>query len=312
MSRIRRTCPRRSGATVASLALALLVLGLGAPAYAAKPADPGGGKPTTTASTAPARAQSAPAKVKSAVAPGHTKAVTGSAKAAPARAKAPRHAAGNASTTGSVTSPQPRSKADDNGVGANRPGPYDSTRNGAPSQNGKGDDKGAKATGRPCAGCVGKADNKNPRGQLPGGSDHNAGYECDRNQGVGKTNPAHTGCRPVTPPTECVDDRSTDIDECNPVTPPPGCVAGNPFDDPATSTVECSGSVSPPEQGGPTPPLTVARPTGNPTSAGTVTTPAAAVLPHTGSPASLPWLAALGLLLMVGGGVVTARVRQRA
>lgn len=311
MSRIRRTCPRRSGATVASLALALLVLGLGAPAYAVKPADPGGGKPTTTA---PARAAAAPAaKARSAVAPGHPKAVAARTKAAPARASAPRHAAGNASTTGTSTSPQPRSKADDNGVGANQPGPYDSTRDGAASQNGKGDDKGAKATGRPCAGCVGKADNKNPRGQLPGGSDRNAGYECDRNQGVGRTNPAHTGCRPVTPPpTECVDDRSTDVDECNPVSPPPGCVAGNPFDDPTTPTVECSSSVSPPEQGGPTPPLTVVRPTGTATSAGRVTTPAAAVLPHTGSPASLPWLAALGLLLMVGGGVVTARVRQRA
>ena len=31
-------------------------------------------------------------------------------------------------------------------------------------------------------------------GQYPNGSDPNAGYECDRNQGVGQTNPAHTGC----------------------------------------------------------------------------------------------------------------------
>jgi len=57
--------------------------------------------------------------------------------------------------------------------------------------------------GKPCAGCVGKADNKNPQGQRPNGSDHNAGYECDRNHGIGRTNPAHTGCiftPPVTPP----------------------------------------------------------------------------------------------------------------
>ena len=33
-----------------------------------------------------------------------------------------------------------------------------------------------KATGKPCAGCVGKADNKNPKGQFfPNGTDHNKG-----------------------------------------------------------------------------------------------------------------------------------------
>ena len=58
--------------------------------------------------------------------------------------------------------------------------------------NGQGD-----ATGRPCAGCVGSADDKYPPGQAPGGSDANNGYECDGNSGIGKTNPAHTGC--VTP-----------------------------------------------------------------------------------------------------------------
>ncbi len=73
--------------------------------------------------------------------------------------------------------------------------PYDSTCDGSPSENGNG---GGNATGKPCAGCVGAADNKNPQGQLPDGSDHNAGYECDRNSGVGKTNPAHTGCDAYT------------------------------------------------------------------------------------------------------------------
>ncbi|HEY4401026.1 MAG TPA: hypothetical protein VGO38_03240, partial [Acidimicrobiia bacterium] len=61
------------------------------------------------------------------------------------------------------------------------------------------------AVGQPCAGCVGKADNKNPPGQFPNGTDPNAGYECDSNNGIGQTNPAHTGCvssppTPVTPP----------------------------------------------------------------------------------------------------------------
>jgi hypothetical protein len=73
--------------------------------------------------------------------------------------------------------------------------PYDSTCDGSPSQNGNGI---GNATGRPCAGCVGAADNKNPRGQFPDGTDPNNGYECDGNNGVGKTNPAHTGCDAYT------------------------------------------------------------------------------------------------------------------
>jgi hypothetical protein len=96
------------------------------------------------------------------------------------------------------TDPQPPSKADFTGHGANTHGAYDSTRSGAPSLNGNG--KG-QAIGKPCAGCVGKADNKNPPGQSPDGSDPNAGYECDRNHGVGRTNPAHTGCLPTAPST---------------------------------------------------------------------------------------------------------------
>ena len=107
-------------------------------------------------------------------------------------------------TSGDVTSPQPISKADANHGGANGQcplGAYCSTRDGSASLNGSGT---GKATGKPCAGCVGKADNKNPKGQMPNGSDKNAGYECDRNNGIGKGNPAHTSCTPpktpVTPP----------------------------------------------------------------------------------------------------------------
>ncbi len=89
------------------------------------------------------------------------------------------------------TDPQSASNGDFSGNGANTHGPYDSTRDGSPAMNGNG---GGKGVGKPCAGCVGKADNKNPPGQMPGGSDGNAGYECDRNNGIGKSNPAHTGC----------------------------------------------------------------------------------------------------------------------
>lgn len=98
-----------------------------------------------------------------------------------------------------TSAPQPPSNADFSGNGANVPGPYVSTRDGSPSQNGNGT---GETNGRPCAGCVGKADNKNPPGQQPGGSDADSGYECDSNHGVGRGNPAHTSCTPAeTPPS---------------------------------------------------------------------------------------------------------------
>ncbi|MDQ1373784.1 MAG: hypothetical protein QOJ09_1122, partial [Actinomycetota bacterium] len=75
-------------------------------------------------------------------------------------------------------------------------GSYCSTSDGTPSMNGNGD-----GGGKPCAGCVGNADDKNPPGQYKDGSDHNNGYECDGNNGVGKTNPAHSGCKPTTTTT---------------------------------------------------------------------------------------------------------------
>ncbi|MGW6930653.1 hypothetical protein ACWGE0_11355 [Lentzea sp. NPDC054927] len=100
-------------------------------------------------------------------------------------------------STEDTSVPQPPSNADFSGNGANVHGPYDSTRDGSPSLNGNGT---GEATGKPCAGCVGKADNKNPNGQQPGGSDANSGYECDTNHGVGRGNPAHTGCTPAEQP----------------------------------------------------------------------------------------------------------------
>lgn len=87
--------------------------------------------------------------------------------------------------------------------GANGPCPEGvycgpSSDEGAPaSENGKGE---GNAYGKPAAGTVGNADHKNPPGQMPTGADDgnngdgNNGYECDGNEGIGKTNPAHTGC----------------------------------------------------------------------------------------------------------------------
>src|SRR5918995_1943604 len=122
-------------------------------------------------------------------------------------------------------------------------GPYDpdptdpgASGVGQPSGNGKSTDNNGN---RPCAGCVGKADYKNPPGQLPDGSDHNKGYECDENEGVGKMNPAHSGCAPggapsltspptpaVTPPTPAV----TPPAAPPPKSPPPEAGAEQPSD----------------------------------------------------------------------------------
>jgi hypothetical protein len=82
---------------------------------------------------------------------------------------------------------------------------YDPNFDGADSMNGNGNN--GLHLGRPCAGSVGKADWKDPKGQLPGPDKDgnlnanpnsmyggNVGYECDENQGIALTNPAHTGC----------------------------------------------------------------------------------------------------------------------
>jgi hypothetical protein len=136
------------------------------------------------------------------------------------------HSNGNASTVGSVKSPQPLSNADKNPGGANNGGncgAYCSTRDGSPSLNGNGN---GGAGGKPCAGCVGKADNKNPKGQAPNGSDHNNGYECDGNNGIGKGNPAHTACSPRPTPTpsptpSCVPSSSKNNHNAKQCPPPP-------------------------------------------------------------------------------------------
>jgi LPXTG-motif cell wall-anchored protein len=179
-------------------------------------------------------------------------------------------------TSGDETSPQPISNADANTGGANGQcpdGPYCSTRDGSASANGSGD---GNATGEPCAGCVGKADNKNPSGQKPDASDANAGYECDTNHGIAQTNPAHTGCLPP-PEEQCVP--TPDV-PCVPS--PPGCVP--------TPQVPC---VSPPEGGPPAPPQTVPPQR----------------LPNTGAPADVIWLAAAAFASIVS--VTSLLVRRR-
>ena len=111
------------------------------------------------------------------------------------------------------------------GNGANHGGAYDDTCDGSASGNGNGN---GNATGKPCAGCVGNADEKNPPGQDPDATDGNNGYECDGNSGIAKENPAHTGCastsNPETPPP-------------GEETPPPGTtVLGRKFTRPLATT----------------------------------------------------------------------------
>ncbi len=320
--------------------VALLGFGLNAPAYAAKPGTP----PGQAAKSQTAVKTTAPAKSEQAAPQRGSSGKTSSAKSSSGSRAADHGTSGTSGTSGDVNSPQPRSNADNNGGGANHTGPYDSTRDGSPSGNGNGT---GKATGKPCAGCVGKADNKNPKGQYPNGSDHNNGYECDGNHGIGRTNPAHTGCTDNTPPP-CVDDETTPEDECGEVTPPcvddettpedecgevtPPCV-----DDETTPEDEC-GEVTPPcvddestpedECGEVKPPsvciddLTtpqdecgfVSPPQGGAGKSVSTTPPTSSttVLPQTGSPAGMLWTALFGLLLMAGGGLLAGRMRARA
>lgn len=116
----------------------------------------------------------------------------GNSAAAPGQVKKEDPPAGEAAPAETETT------SSSGGNGANQSGPYDPSGVGAPSGNGRSDQNNGN---RPCAGCVGNADAKNPPGQLPGGSDPNNGYECDGNQGVGKTNPAHSGCGSKTTTT---------------------------------------------------------------------------------------------------------------
>ena len=213
-------------------------------------------------------------------------------------------AEGHAGTSGDADSPQPISTADDNEGGANGQcpeGPYCSTRDGSASMNGNGD---GNATGRPCAGCVGKADNKNPAGQMPNGSDHNAGYECDRNAGIGQTNPAHTGCVPQeqpAPETPTVPEQPSQPEQPNqpnqPERPERPEVAGTEDEKPPVAV-----AFRPP-------PTQVDVPVAL-APAAVAPAAAAAALPQTGAGESLRMLTAMGLGLTALGGVMLLRRRS--
>jgi hypothetical protein len=207
---------------LAALLLLMISLGVGGSASA----DPGNGNAAGNGNGAANgnAAAAAPTAAPSTATSGQAAAASTKAHSPSGGAASSHRTSGTAGTSGDVSKPQPRSNADQNSGGANGEcGSYCSTRDGSASKNGdpKGTGGGA-ATGKPCAGCVGKADNKNPPGQYKDGSDHNAGYECDRNQGIGKTNPAHTGCTTSTTTPECQPKPGQNADCTNPPGTP-GC-----------------------------------------------------------------------------------------
>lgn len=56
----------------------------------------------------------------------------------------------------------------------------------------------ASGGGKPCNGCAGNANGKDPPGQRNNPGDGNQGHSCDGNKGIGKGNPAHEGCTSQT------------------------------------------------------------------------------------------------------------------
>ena len=304
--------------TLLGLVSAVLLVGLtltGSPAHAAKPDDPPGQAKKDQTSSAPAASNGQGS-------PSSNSSSSGKAKAKPTQAASPKKSSshstsGTAGTSGDPTKPQPLSNADQNTGGANGKcpgGPYCSTRDGSPSLNGNG---GGKATGKPCAGCVGKADNKNPKGQYPNGSDHNNGYECDGNNGIGKTNPAHTGCKPTpppppppppNPPEECPEGTTGVFPDCENVEPPGDCPPG------MTGVFPDCDEVAPP----PDNPSNPDQPKGSvagpkaPTAAIAPAAVQAGALPQTGAAATLLGTGLAGLVMLLGGALVVARKLRNA
>ncbi|MGZ4493666.1 MAG: LPXTG cell wall anchor domain-containing protein [Nocardioides sp.] len=216
-------------------------------------------------------------------------------------------------TSGDPTEPQPDSTADQNDGGANGDcpdgGSYCSTRDGSPSANGAGD---GTATGKPCAGCVGKADNKNPQGQGPDGSDRNAGYECDSNQGVGQGNPAHTGCTSDAS-TAGTADSSADAGSTAPVVAGTSATAGPGQPDGATPGADAPGADRPPVVAGVEAFAAPREGAQRPAGAAAVVAAAAGLLPNTGAGAALLGAGVAGLaLLAVGTSLVLRRRRLEA
>ena len=127
--------------------------------------------------------------------------LTGTASAAGQRSTSTKERGNQGQTSSTKDCDGTHSSKTGNGANDSEPHAYNETCDeDVASGNGGGN---GEAGGKPCAGCVGNADDKNPPGQYPSGpGDHNNGYECDQkgrsenegNNGIGFGNPAHSGC----------------------------------------------------------------------------------------------------------------------
>ena len=186
------------------------------------------GFPQTTSAGAQANANNARAEVaadKKAAAPGQDKKADASADDTVWPAANNEDDSAGPTTHGSETGPGGQICDGDPDNEPGDGGNYENTCDSYPDPNNQGSDNGAgdgAANGKPCEGCVGNADDKNPAGQADSGpTDANNGYECDQrgrsakegNNGIGFGNPAHTGCEGETEPG-CVP--STANNNCQP------------------------------------------------------------------------------------------------
>lgn len=204
MSRRRRT------AALGTMASLSIVLGAGLPAGAENSGDGGNGSDASAGLADGHGRSDAPGLGEQGKGGGDDHGRAGTipgGSASPANSGGPRGPKDAPGSTGGGGSPAPEgptatapaasggtSSSANNGCGDYCSAP------GAPSGNGNG---GGQASGRPAAGTVGEADDKNPRGQFRNGGDHNNGYECDGNHGIARGNPAHTrNCPPAEPPVD--------------------------------------------------------------------------------------------------------------
>jgi LPXTG-motif cell wall-anchored protein len=184
---------------------------------------------------------------------------------------------------------------------------------------------------------VGAADNKNPKGQAPDGSDHNNGYECDGNHGIGRSNPAHTGCRTSAAVAGSTATQGTTIRAIDPASAPadpavvtvvdptvdsaakPGCAGGTmtvdangdgTIDDGDCTAVEGTALVRAASASGTSDPASAAGGS-SPRTGGVevlgATMSRGSALPLTGASTSV--LVMVGLLLIGAGALLVAKVR---
>jgi len=154
---------------------------------------------------------------------------------------------------------------------------------------------GPEGTGKPnpqhSNGDVGKADEKNPPGQGPNGSDGNHGFECDGNRGVGDGNPAHTGCASPSPSTTAIPTTTPSPVRTPTVTPTASATASSPSTTPTagpTASAEPTNYPSNQPTTSPTAPHETPSPASHPAGTAPSPTLAAPSVPSSNEEDSLP------------------------